>query len=958
MKEVVKLSKFINSDSPELCRLAYLLGSYSVKLREFNGVWSAIYKYLRQCVYHKEGFWAEPPYPRDYGLFQELGISGWKDWRAFFKKHNPKTPEFGIPPECLFPWKDDEPSAMEVLEETYAENQLNVDIMEEILEDLLIHTNKEYTFFDYLVSETDSRACFDPKAAKLIRDGKDPGTIRLTMKKYSGVTDWFQDPSGHRDLDYGLRCSIWKRPTETRDASILTPSLGYRVWLTNKKVGDSLGKRIKRAEGVSSSFLNRWRKGSQSFIYTDWRKSGLTLPHYFVKLVNKVLKEKFDLKIDFPEDGFPIYDRETKKLYHNKTNGYSLGMVNNYATLFTAVLFEYAKRIGIFDENDDILVFNDDSVIKTSAASKYYRWVNLCDRAGAALDKHKTVQTDEGILFCELYCIKMHECNTKLISLGRTMLSKTFEAINYHHWRFLVTTAWNATMRLPSKRTQDQESLIARTAEWLAAILVQGCQDRFQKIPEDLEKPPELGGVNFGAPWHSRWGLKDYLIRIERYPAKYTKDKIYLLHSRQAASWRPTFAPWRKFPKGEIYNAFEQIAEGRGYFGELSTLSRKLRNEFILDSEWFKTQYWSHFAETYPEGAHMMSHSEFFEVARGLVWKNYAIPEAFVTGEMTPEHEYIPFLGSASDDPQENYPYTLMSTMAAYIMNQKEGGIKLIPPNQLNLGKWFHYQTPISIEATNNLAPLSSLKLISQLQTFRDPKVSLTEYFKRTGLLITSMNTVDHIGKNALTMMKVAFPREDFSRYSMASWWTRCPMPIKEEWIPQLSGVRIEDQLEAIQCLHLNTMLPEHYQVDLDTLVPFLQHHSGVPKRYKHVIPYRNNKGIWSVRQKPRNPADGEGRETSLAEDFGWLKPEEVADMLGAYDKFLHPSVPEEVPEAHFGECLPSIDDILSGGGDFLNEEEDLADELTPDDPEWDQAEFLDQEPGDPELDQQADGIG
>jgi len=225
----------------------------------------------------------------------------------------------------------------------------------------------------------------------------------------------------------------------------MTAPLLYDVWYLNQilrhsiseewlpYIGDNLD-----AEGIHSFYAKNYRK---MFLHTDYKKSGLTMPHWFTQSVIDVLHELDpSLEIGFPSEGWPILDPKTGKVYRPNGYGYGLGMINNIYTIFNIVMFKIGQEDEIFSENDQIVSFNDDSAIATENDS-YYRWISLINQTGAWVDKNKSF-SGYGMMFLEQY--NFHEVDTswKWSSFFSTLLSMFWKAANYHHWRFLVTDAW------------------------------------------------------------------------------------------------------------------------------------------------------------------------------------------------------------------------------------------------------------------------------------------------------------------------------------------------------------------------------------------------------------------------------------------------------------------------------------------------------------------------------------
>ena len=253
----------------------------------FNDRYSKLYKYCRQCYFAE--IWEEPPtFPFPEGI---LGISTWKQFRRMLRKMpEPATPEILIPPELLYPWSSPRPEDIEYLLEEQSFNQLNVEMMEEIILDLLIEPKRKHTVFDFVITQTNTKSCVDAgkelEVEKLFKSGN-----KATTYKYVGVTKWI-DAGMPLCQPIAVRTPVWKRPTEYRDAITLNPYTLYQVWELNQVLKNMMTPAIGVGDFIDSNDLLKFTRKHSLFIMTDWKKSGLTIPHWFVELVITCIRKK------------------------------------------------------------------------------------------------------------------------------------------------------------------------------------------------------------------------------------------------------------------------------------------------------------------------------------------------------------------------------------------------------------------------------------------------------------------------------------------------------------------------------------------------------------------------------------------------------------------------------------------------------------------------------------------
>jgi len=154
------------------------------------------------------------------------------------------------------------------------------------------------------------------EAIKANKEGK-----KLTQYKYVGVTKWF-DSGQPQTEHYAVRTPVWKRPTEYRDAISVTPSLLYEVWNWNKIVQYSLSGSYKDLYYETTN--NPWRflqerlsfRKHKNNVHVDFKKSGLTMPHWFPEMLLRYIKEiNPGIVIDFPVQGWKIFDPKKKRVF-------------------------------------------------------------------------------------------------------------------------------------------------------------------------------------------------------------------------------------------------------------------------------------------------------------------------------------------------------------------------------------------------------------------------------------------------------------------------------------------------------------------------------------------------------------------------------------------------------------------------------------------------------------------
>jgi len=518
---------------------ALWVGEQSISKRGFNDLYSKLWKYSRQAVFSKH--WSLPD---DWdSRLDNPWFSSWKGFQQFLlAESSNKLVERILPASCLFPWEDNLPEDIEILEEENPfSNSLNHDTIYEIIKDCLVKPTMLPTDVDFMLTHTDTKKCVvdlnHSKFEKLER--KD-----MTTMKYVEVTKWV-DKGKPKSNKFALRTPVWKNPSEYRDATTMTPALLYDVWKVNAYLKYSWSPTIQKHVGDYTTIetLNRFVADKPFLIHTDWKKSGLTMPHWFVKLVLRRLAElNPSEEFDFPVNGWPIYDHAKSHWFIPTDFGYGLGTINNIFTLYNIVLFKYAQNKNIFSEKDNILSFNDDSIISTTQEA-YNQWLLVCRRSGGWPDINKTFSSIKGGQFCELHCFK-DQINFKAVSMFHTLLSSLWKGVNYDHWRFLVSDMWCAvrgTIHYKGKSLEASLFTAVHYCQVMAGLL-------YGEI--DYSIPPEIGGVSLGDSHFSRLQLKSALILIEKMPIKPAMLAQGLLRVyKECLQNPPSYTPWKNSPK-------------------------------------------------------------------------------------------------------------------------------------------------------------------------------------------------------------------------------------------------------------------------------------------------------------------------------------------------------------------------------------------------------------------------
>jgi hypothetical protein len=734
----------------------------------FNGKYAKIYKYCRQGLLGIN--WTPPdefPTPLIDGK-----INDWFKLKDFLRGHQPGTPEVLIPGELLFPWEDDLPSDIEYLEGDYPGNKLDEGIIEEIVDSLLSDPRMIPTTTDFIVSQTNCKRIHSASTSlELEKKGRD-----AMGYKYSTVTKWV-DKGCKPQPAIAIRTPVWKRTTEYRDAISLNPGTLFAVWELNSYL-----KYMINHKGVGDytdmAELKQFYHKHSSFLLTDWRKSGLTLPHWFCKIVVRCVQKKAPTYSgQFPVDGIKIWDSKKQKWFYNEDFGYGLGMVNNVYTLFNIVLFEYAKRKEIFSEKDEIKSFNDDSVIGCKQTS-YNRWLGICRDSGGYVDVHKSVQSD-CIQFCEMHQGKKFINSFKWLSCFHTIYSTLSKSRNHTQWRFVTTQSWDAVRGYQSQlipRKFSNEEIMGNIVD----ITLMGADAYWGK--ESINGVhPEFGGVGLGVYFRTTYNLKDTLLELEKKTGKeffHCAASLRVCKESLNSTKYPKYRPWQQFPEGKTKQYMELIGSLDGLNHELKSLLDKTQNKFILENDWFQDRYWSDLENKLSKLD--KDNPTIFDVEGYMAaqhWDSYAVPKFLVSSEVEISHDVreLPFARMAKEKPK----YSLIKMLEELYLYFSTGSPVGISMEELGLDKYIQWETPV-YPNSNCYNPICDMELISKISDFNDPRRVFLDYWAREHSVITGLRTKERRAKAAAEFLARSTGLTTLAS-GFATWYTKFPLPYNDE---------------------------------------------------------------------------------------------------------------------------------------------------------------------------------
>jgi hypothetical protein len=756
----------------------------------FGDKYSTLYKYIRQCLWGSN--WLAPdtfPFSKPDSLG---GCSSWYQIRKLLiTKGGDMTPEVLIPPECLFPWADDKPTK---IKDRYAAKSdatptknIDMSLMKDIIKECLVPCRVKPTMTDFVASQCDTHrvATWDKLSDYTSRVSKETNEYQgpsATCFKYQKIPKWVDNqlPASGEYL-FALRTPVWKRPTEYRDATTYSVTLLYQIWLLNQTLKYSWSDEISSSVGdfIDSEKLASWVSNNclkdTYTINTDYKSSGLTMPHWFAEEVTEHLSmiNGSDINIRFPSEGWPIFDKDSGEVYTSDTYGYGLGAVNNLYTLWNIVLHKYAIRKGIINDDSRILSFNDDSTF-TSTEPVLGVWLRLIRDAGGWCDESKSVQLKGGTWFCEIHQMRSLQCNFKTVSAFHTLASTILKAVNKDHWRFLATDTfdairgWNHDV---SKGGKDvSRNLITTIAQYSLNFAQSYWQTEF-----DLDCPiPECGGLSLDYSLRTPYALKGSLVWLERAFLQLDLDtwskyaRTFML-TKEYINRKIPYRPWKKFPEGRTRDIFITLGKMKGIHHELEHFGDKANNHFVTDSKWHRNEIWLGLTEELATKTPVPGNRSFWDWARKQDWPNEALPAEFVEEDMfLPENYVLPWVVNKKGKMASQ---TITSMVVDWSIGKSD---------ELDFSPYFSHPTLVHANEVE-YRPLLEPYELEKVLAHGEPKKVLLDYFLRYDRLPIKLRTEAKLCKTTLALLR---KRYNFPfKPDGATWWTSMPIPFKNEWL-------------------------------------------------------------------------------------------------------------------------------------------------------------------------------
>jgi hypothetical protein len=807
LKGLVRLIEQTELLDLQRVELAREIALRSLTERDFNDRYHSMYKYIKQCCWSTH--WTPPdefPFSHD-GIY---GIKSWKALKKFFSKIKKPimTPEITIPDTCLFPWDEEKPQAIEILLEDHKENELEMDIIEEILDELLIWNGAEHTMLDFALSQTSTnKVCKYEDIDTAYRAAKDKKP--LTQVKYVGVTEWIDKGQPlYKHKDYAIRTPVWKRVTEYRDAITLPAHTLYKVWDFNQTLKNCMSHIPEVGDYTDPSDLLSIRKKFSYYLHCDWKKSGLTLPHWFAESVILTLKKKGIVSgLDFPTKGWPILDPASGKIFTPSGFGYGLGMVNNLYTLFNIVLYKYCIKKEIIEGEHQMLSFNDDMIIG-SETKLYYQFLGVCSKSGAYPDNSKWYETDQSCQFLEIYQGGPYLTAHKWLGFANTALATFAKAVNYDHFRFYLSSVYDANA-LHVDYSRNANQINSHFWEELDDLLKKfhfSCWG----IEINNSIPPALGGVAWGSKHRTRYYLKKDLLLLEDEPDTLKRVKMWTNFKAHTEflSEGLQYASWKKFPEGKTKDYFQQMGKYASLDPVFASMRDKTENKFVTERDSFTEKYWEKYTKYLDIETKVPKASvDYWQWAKSREWPNMAIPKEFVLSSDPDEGDTIYFIRIQ----KEEYKYSMPVNISSYL-DRALGRTPLIPIEDLTIGRRQELQVPFKPQK-GVYEPYVNFDTLSKISSFNYPKRIFMDYWSRTRTFIQELGTKNFKAEAAMKLFQLANPDYD-GPATKATWYTRVPVPY-EDWMERYLNYATPDMHPEL-IITLTTMPNYLRNIDLE----------------------------------------------------------------------------------------------------------------------------------------------
>jgi hypothetical protein len=801
--------KFWSALNPRLSWCATLIGEKSIREGpSFADKYATLYKYIRQCIWGVN--WYTPTeYPFEPSDCPFKAGSWYKLRKLLSPRGEDITPEIIPPPELLYPWKDFEPTKIKDRYESgndpTPDKDLDMELIRSIIDECLVPCEVVPTMTDFISSQCDTHkvAKYDNiqtykdmmYATKTKSQEKTPGdghedNRKWTTFKYAKIPGWVENqPIPTEQNMFAIRTPVWKRVSEFRDATTYSVTLLHQIWLFNTVLKYSWSPEIKQSIGDFTThqslkdWVGKYCRGDTYTINTDYKSSGLTMPHWFTKEVITILERKNEnnnINIMFPSKGWPILDKASGEIYSAKGFGYGLGAINNLYTLFNIVLHKYAIKKELLEESSKILSFNDDSTF-TSSTPVLGEWLQLVRHFGGWADASKTVQLKGGTWFCEIHQLRFLAGNYKLISAYHTLVNSILKAVNSDHWRHLVTDifdsirGWNHD--ISPIGAENSKGIIETLAQYVLNF-----GERFWGKKFDTDCPvPEAGGICLGYGTRTPYAIKGSLVWLERAKEQfsiedYVKYATTFRASKEYVNRKIQYRPWIEFPEGDTKKTFQFLGKLKGIHYELKQFADKAQNMFNTDSTWFRNEQWLNINDYIDDKLTLHPYKEgFFDWALQQDWPNEAIPQYFVEEEeYLPENYVLPWV----ELPEVKPKMTITSLVIGYIMGQ-------IPIGKLDFRPYFAHPILIKCNQSEYIPQLTQLEL-EKVLAHGSPKKMILDYFLRYGSIPIRLKTRSTMSKTCLDLLKVHHKDEIPFIADGATWWTSTPIAYREPWLEEV----------------------------------------------------------------------------------------------------------------------------------------------------------------------------
>jgi hypothetical protein len=397
-----------------------------------------------------------------------------------------------------------------------------------------------------------------------------------------------------------------------------------------------------------------------------------------------------------------------------------------------------------------------------------------------------------------MHQLKKVKNNFKWVSAFHTLLMSMVNTRNLDHWRFQVSEIWDQIRGFDSDISGE---IPWRNFYGTAEVYIKNLGFRYWGVEEIPDLPPELGGVAIGNTFRTDYSLKGSLILLEKMDTCTYIDKWrYLYVTKEMFSFVPKFRPWVKMPHGKTRDRMLSIGQYSGLHHELESFSLKAQNKFVLDSNWYKCEFWDLYSEKLKNKLATDSiKTDFWEWAQSKEWPTFAIPRKFVGEQIVlpSDQRVLPFVRIQKSKPKYSLPTMMVSFIDSFV---NKSLLTEVPRSEIDFSTYLQWEAPVYCDS-NRYKPVCNMETISKVAAFSDPRRTYLDYWYRNNSVITELLTEDNRSKASLDLLFSIDPTLKDQGYDKATWYTTYPMPYKSDWINILSN-NLPDQHATI-IMHL-----------------------------------------------------------------------------------------------------------------------------------------------------------